>query len=90
MQKPYEEKATVSTINDLKICRTGGFKSLPRIKGSDGEVDRASAFHFNDPGFKSRFGYKNFSSRFHHFCNFGIIRTLIWLKHFPISSVKNN
>jgi hypothetical protein len=47
----------------------------------------ASAFYFNDPGFKSRFGNRNFSSIFHQFCNFGTIRTLIWWKHFPLSSV---
>jgi hypothetical protein len=47
-------------------------------KGSDGEVVRASAFHFNDPGFISRLGNRNFSSIFHQFCNFGTIRTLIW------------
>ncbi len=59
-------------------------------EGSDGEVDRASDFHFNVSGFKPRFGHRNFSSRFHHFYNFGTIRTLIWWKHFPLSSVKNN
>jgi hypothetical protein len=32
--------------------------------GSNGEVDRASAFHFNDPGVKSRFGHRIFLQDF--------------------------
>jgi hypothetical protein len=51
-----------------------GFSEIYR--GSDGEVVRASDFHFNVPWFESRFGHGNFSSTFHHFSNFGIIRTL--------------
>jgi hypothetical protein len=42
-------------------------KCLRMFKGSDGEEDRASDFHFNVPGFKSRFGHKNFSLIFTSF-----------------------
>jgi hypothetical protein len=67
------------------------FSSVERFRrGSDGEEDSASDFHFNDSGFTFRFGHRNFSSTFHHFYNFSTIRTLDRWKHFPLSSVKNN
>ncbi len=50
-------------------------------------LERPTLIFFNGSGFKSRFGHRNFSSIFHHFCKFGTIRTLIWRKHFPLSSV---
>jgi hypothetical protein len=38
-------------------------------------VKRIERPTFNVPGFESRLGHRNFSSTFHHFCNFGTIRT---------------
>jgi hypothetical protein len=71
----YVWKSVIQAVsmNFLSMDRVANFQ-----RGSYGEVDRASDFHFNFPGFKSRFGHKNFSSTFHYFCNFGTIRTLIW------------
>jgi hypothetical protein len=60
---------------------------LRKREGSVGVGDRASDSHFNDPGFESWFGHRNFSSIFHHFWNFGSIRTLDRRKHFSLSSV---
>jgi hypothetical protein len=45
-------------------------------KGSDGEEDRVSDFHFNVPGFESRFGHRNFSSTFHHSGTSTLARTI--------------
>ncbi len=52
------------------------------FRGPDGVGHRASDFHFNAPGFKSRFGHENFSSRFRVFLQVCTIRTLDRWKHF--------
>jgi hypothetical protein len=40
------------------------FHDLIKWKGCDGAGVNASDFHFNDHGFKSRFGQRNFLSAF--------------------------
>jgi hypothetical protein len=94
-QKIIIEQNLVNTAIQVKFPKADkkscfSFIFWKKLRGSDGEEDRASGFHFNVPGFESRFGHRNFSSKFHHFCNFGTFRTLDRWKHFPLWSVENN
>ncbi len=65
-------------------------KYFPQARGSDGVGHRASDSHFNARSSNPGLVIGIFLLYFMILRYFSTIRTLIWWKHFPLLSVKNN